>query len=79
MAAWVWRAAAVVLIGHVSTTVGGAGTVKVAVQVAKDWQSPVALKVTVLLPPQRSGAPMLLFVMTVLQPPEADTEASQLS
>ena len=29
-AAWVWQAAAVVLVGQVSTTVGAAGTVKVA-------------------------------------------------
>jgi hypothetical protein len=32
-AACVWHAAAVVLVGHVSTTVGAAGTVKVAWQV----------------------------------------------
>ena len=29
-AAWVWQAAVVVLTGQVSTTVGGAATVKVA-------------------------------------------------
>jgi hypothetical protein len=32
-AACVWQAAAVVFVGQVSTTVGGAATVKVAVQV----------------------------------------------
>lgn len=65
----VWQAFAVVLIGQVSTTGGGIGTVKVDVQVVGVAQAPVTVKITVRLPPHLSGAPMLLLVKTPLQPP----------
>ena len=77
--ACVWQAATVVFVGQVNTTVGAAGTVKVAVQVVVSGaQLLVYVKVTVVEPPQAAGAPVLLFVRTPLQPPLADAVASQV-
>lgn len=79
-AAWVWQLATVVLTGQVSTTVGGAATVKVAWQVVvKGAQVLVYVKVTVVEPPQAAGAPVLLLVNTPLQPPLAEAVANQVA
>jgi hypothetical protein len=78
IAACVWQAAAVVLVGQVSTTVGAEATVKVAWQVVVNGaQLLVYVKVTVVEPPQALGAPVLLFVRTPLQPPLAEAVANQ--
>jgi hypothetical protein len=66
--------------GHVITTVGGAATVNVAVQVVVNGaQLLVYVNVTVVEPPQAGGAPVLLFVSTPLQPPLADAVASHVA
>ena len=76
-AACAWQAVVVVFAAQVSTTVGGAGTVKVAWQVVVNGaQVLVYVNVTVVEPPQLEGAPVLLFVRTPLQPPEALAVAS---
>ncbi|MBK9016250.1 MAG: hypothetical protein IPM82_20490 [Saprospiraceae bacterium] len=55
-AACVWQAAVVVLVGQVSTTVGAAATVNVAVQVeTKGAQLLLYVNVTVVEPPQMEG------------------------
>ena len=68
MAACVCPKASNWLVGQFSTTVGGAATVKVAWQV---WlpQLLLLVNVTVVLPPQAEGAPVLLLVMVLPQPP----------
>jgi hypothetical protein len=66
-----------VFVGQVKSTAGAAITVKVRVQVTGVWQLLVAVNVTVELPPQALGAPGLLLVNTVPQPPDTDTDASQ--
>ena len=77
-AACVWQGPVVVLTGQVSTTVGGAVTVKVAWQVElKGAQVLVYVNVTVVVPPQLEGAPVLSFVKTPLQPPVAVAVANQ--
>ena len=68
-----------VLAGHNKLTVGAAVTVNVRVQVTGGWQLLVAVNVTVAVPPQASGAPMLLLVRMVPQPPLTVTDASQLA
>jgi hypothetical protein len=73
---WVKQASTVCGDGQFNTTVGGAGTVKVAVQLVGVWHALFTVKVTVLLPPQADGAPMLLFVKTPLQPPVKVAELS---
>lgn len=77
--AWVWHAASVTLAGQTKFTTGAAVTVKVRVQVTGAWQSLVTVKVTVDVPPQAEGAPVLLLVKTALQPPVAVAEASQVA
>lgn len=63
--------------GQVIITGGGAGTVKVAVQVVVvGAQLLVYVNVTVVEPPQAGGAPVLLLVNTPLHPPVADAVAS---
>ena len=79
MAACVWQAASVVLIGQVRSTAGAAVTANVRVQVTGAWQALVTVNVTVELPPQALGAPGLLFVSVMLQPPDATAEASQVA
>lgn len=79
MEACVWQAASVVLIGQVRSTAGAAVTVNVRVQVTGTWQALVTVNVTVELPPQALGAPGLLFVSVILQPPEATAEASHVA
>ena len=67
----------VVFTGQASTTVGDAGTVKVAWQVVVNGaQVLVYVNVTVVEPPQFDGAPVLLFVSTPLHPPLALAVAS---
>ena len=56
---------------------GAAVTVKEAVQVLGGSQPLVAVKVTVVEPPQGDGAPVLLLLKEVLQPPVALAVASQ--
>jgi hypothetical protein len=53
----------------VRTTAGAAVTVKVAEHVTGLAQELVTVNVTVFVPPQASGAPLLSFVKVVLQPP----------
>ena len=65
------------LDGQVKTTAGAAVTVNVAWQVTGASQLLVTVKVTVLLPPQAGGAPVLLFVKILLQPPLNEAVASQ--
>lgn len=70
-AACVWQVAAEVFTGQFNTT-GDQATVNVAWQVVVSGaQVLVKVKVTVVLPPQADGAPVLLFVKTPLQPPLA--------
>ncbi len=69
--AWVWQAASVTFIGQVKFTTGAVATVNVRVQVTGTWQVLVTVKVTVAVPPQALGTPVLLFVSVVPQPPEA--------
>lgn len=62
------------------TLTGGAGlTVNVAEQVFGASQSLVTVNVTVVVPPQANGAPVLLLVNTGLQPPVAETVANQMA
>lgn len=51
----------------------------VALQVLGASQSLVNVKVTVVVPPQAFGAPVLLLLNMVLHPPVAETEASQVA
>jgi hypothetical protein len=69
MAAWVWHSASVTLAGHVKVTAGAAVTVNVAVHVLGPSQELVTVNVTVAVPPQAGGAPLLLFEMAALHPP----------
>ena len=55
--------------GQVSDGGGAAVTVKVAWQVCTGWQAVVSVKVTVVEPPQKEGATVLLLVIAPLQPP----------
>lgn len=66
------------LTGQLSVTAGAAVTVKVAVQVLGLSQLLFTVKVTVVVPPQAFGAPVLLFVTVVLQPPVTATVLSQV-
>ena len=69
-AAWVWQAATVVLVGQVSTTGGGAVTVKVDWQlVVKGAQVLVKVKVTEFASPQFDGGKLPLSLPTRLHPP----------
>lgn len=78
--ACVWQAASTVVAGQFNTITGASATVKVAEQVlVSGAQVLVYVKVTVFEPPQASGAPVLLLVKAPLQPPLAETEASQFA
>jgi len=55
--------------GQVIVTGAAAVTVNVALHVTADWHELFTVKVTVLLPPQADGAPVLLFVNIELHPP----------
>ena len=74
-----WQMPSVRAVGQVTTTDGALVTVNVAVQVFGASQSLATVKVTVLLPPQAGGAPVLLLVNTALQPPDLVAVASQLA
>ena len=76
MAACVWQAASVISAGQVSTTELEV-TVKVRVQVTFASQLLVTVKVIVAVPPQASGAPVLLFIRIALQPPLTVAVANQ--
>jgi hypothetical protein len=67
------------LVGQVKLT-GAAGgeTVNVAVHVTGGSQPLFTVKMTVAVPPQASGAPVLLLVKTALQPPVKLAVASQV-
>ena len=65
--------------GQFKLTTGAGVTENEAVQVCVAPQSLVTVKVTVVLPPQASGAPVLLFETTALQPPEAVVVVSQFA
>jgi len=73
-----WHATSVVFDGHVKTTDVASTTVKVAEQVLGASQSDVTVQVTVFVPPQAEGAPVLLLVNTGLQPPEVVVSDNQL-
>ncbi len=77
MAASVWHAASVTLNGQSKTSKGAAVTVNTAEQVTSDSHVDVTVQVTVLDPPQSSGAAPPLLEMAALQPPEKLAEASQ--
>lgn len=79
MAAWVWQAASVTLEGQVKTTAGAVVTAKVAEQVFGESHELVTVNVTVVVPPQAKGAPVLLLVIVALQPPENVAVASQVA
>lgn len=79
ISACVWHGASIVLVGQFKLTTGAAVTVKVRVQVTGGWQSLVTVKVTVEVPPQAAGAPVLLLVRTALQPPVDEAVASQVA
>lgn len=66
------------LTGQFSVTAGAVVTVKVALQVFGLSQPLVTVKVTVVVPPQAFGAPVLLLVTEVLQPPVTVTVVSQV-
>ena len=53
-------------------------TVNTAEQVSFAWQLEVTVQVTVVEPPQAGGAPVLLFDILALHPPEVLAVASQL-
>jgi hypothetical protein len=74
----VWHNGRMSGLGQVSDGGGAAVTVKVAWQVCVP-QSLVLVNVTVVLPPQNEGAPVLLLVKMPLQPPLALAVASQLA
>jgi hypothetical protein len=60
----VWQDATVVFCGQTNDTAGGAVTVKLALQVVVvGAQLLVYVNVTVVLPPQAEGAPVLLFAI----------------
>ena len=69
ISACVWQASSVTSSGQVKLTTGAAVTVNDAWQVTGASQLLVTVKVTVDVPPQASGAPVLLFVKMELQPP----------
>jgi hypothetical protein len=73
----VWQTGLMSGLGQVSDGGGAAVTVKVAWQVIGAWQSVVSVKVTVVEPPQKDGGPVLLLVITPLQPPEKLAVANQ--
>ena len=77
IAACDWQATSVTLVGQFKLTTGAIFTVKVRVQVTAAAQLDVTVKVTVAVPPQALGAPVLLFVKTALQPPLNEAVASQ--
>lgn len=80
IAACVCPKASVGLVGQVNTTVGAAGTVKVAVQVVDNGaQVLVYVNVTVVEPPQADGAPVLSLVNTPLHPPVAVAVANHVA
>jgi len=64
-------------LGQVKLTELAFATVKEAVQVLGASQLLVAVKVTVVDPPQALGAPALLLLMLTLQPPILLTVFSQ--
>jgi hypothetical protein len=56
--------------GQTNETVGGVATVKLALQVVVvGAQLLVYVKVTVAVPPQAEGAPVLLLLLAPLHPP----------
>ena len=80
MLSWarVWQTGLIRGVGQASEGAGAFGTVKVAWQVLEAWQADVTVKVTVVLPPQKDGAPVLLFVNTPLHPPVNVAVANQV-
>ena len=54
-------------------------TPKLAVQVFEGSQVEVTVNVTVVVPPQAFGAPVLLFVNPGLHPPDVFTVANQVA
>jgi len=76
-AAWDWLAGIVVLCGQTNDTAGGGDTVKLALHVVVvGAQLLVYVKVTVVVPPQLLGAPVLLLLLAPLQPPLEVADAS---
>jgi hypothetical protein len=66
------------LTGQVKLTAGEAVTEKLLVQVTGGWLLLVTVKVTVAVPPQAIGGPVLLLVKTALQPPVKVAVANQV-
>ena len=71
MTACVWQAASVLSTAQIFVKGVEVVTVKIALQVCVASQLLVAVQTTVLLPPHANGAPVLLLVNVLLQPPEA--------
>jgi hypothetical protein len=65
--------------GQVRTTAGAVVTVKVAEQVFGASHVLVTVNVTVVEPPQAGGAPLLLLVIALLQPPVKLAVASHVA
>jgi hypothetical protein len=65
--------------GQVNVTGGAGVTLNVELHVFAGSQFEVTVKTTVLLPPHASGAPLLLLVITGLQPPLTDAVANQVA
>ncbi|MBV6471766.1 MAG: hypothetical protein JPMHGGIA_00016 [Saprospiraceae bacterium] len=67
--AWVWQATSVWLAAQVKLTTGASSTVNAAEQVTSGSHEEVTVQVTVLEPPQASGAAPPLLLSNALQPP----------
>jgi hypothetical protein len=76
MVACVCQEAWVLLAGQLSTTAGASSTVNTAAHVTAGSHVEVTVQVTVVEPPQASGAEPALLEMAALHPPEKAAEAS---
>jgi hypothetical protein len=71
-----WQDPSVAFVGQVNTTAGAAVTPNVALQLTGPSQVLVTVNITVFIPPQDPGAPLLLFDSVALQPPLVLTVAN---
>ena len=77
--ACVWQAASVTLDAQLRFTNGAAATLNVAEHVLLASQVLVTVNVTVFVPPQAEGAPLLLLDIVALQPPLNETVVNQVA
>ena len=66
------------MTAQLSATAGAAVTVNVAEQVFGGSHKLVTVNVTVVVPPQMDGAPLLLFDITAPHPPVKDAVFNQV-